>query len=92
MTVEKVFFIYMALVGVVVGAVLVAAPGVQDFLLKPYFWILLAVVLFDIGRFFLRARSPGPTLLMPTRLVGFAIGVLLMMAIPTLAGSSVKFF
>ena len=36
MTVDRIFFIYMVLVGIAAGAILVAAPQVQDFVIKPY--------------------------------------------------------
>ena len=92
MTIDKIFFGYMALVGIAVGASLVAAPSVQDFVVKPYFWVLLAVVLFDVGAYLYGRVTPGKMLLMPTRLLGFVIGIVLMVTVPTLAGSSVRFF
>ena len=48
MTLDRIFFGYMALVGVATGAILVIAPFVQDFVIKPYFWILIAVGVFDV--------------------------------------------
>ena len=93
MTIDKVFFGYMALVGIAWGAVLVIAPAVGDFWLKPYFWVVIAVALFD-GAAYLRSRSKsGAAMLsMEARLLGFLIGIVLMVAIPTLAGSSARFF
>jgi hypothetical protein len=93
MTTDKVFFAYMAVIGSTVGAVLVLAPAVGDFWLKPYFWVVIAVVLFD-GATYLRGRSKsGATMLsMEARLLGFVIGIVLMVAVPTLAGSSAQFF
>jgi hypothetical protein len=58
MTVDRIFFIYMVLVGIAAGAILVAAPQVQDFVIKPYFWILIAVGLFD-GGIYLLGRTGG---------------------------------
>jgi hypothetical protein len=49
MSLDRIFFAYMALVGVATGAILVAAPYVQDFVIKPYFWILIAVGVFDLA-------------------------------------------
>ena len=46
MALNKIFFVYMALAGAAAGAILVAAPHVQDFVIKPYFWVLIAVGLF----------------------------------------------
>ena len=92
MTIDKVFFAYMALVGIATGTSLVAMPAVQDFFVKPYFWILLAVVLYDVGTYLLGAKAQDRRLLMPVRLLGFVIGVVLMMAIPSLTGTSVRYF
>ena len=41
MTVDRIFFVYMVLVGIAAGAILVAAPQVQNFAVKPYFWVLI---------------------------------------------------
>ena len=91
MTVDRIFFGYMALVGIAGGALLVAFPAVGDFWLKPYFWILIAVGLFDMGAL-LRGQPPGSMLSMQARLLGFVIGVVTLVVVPTLSGSSVKFF
>ena len=92
MTMDKLFFGYMALVGVAIGAILVAYPRVQDFFIKPYFWVLIAVFLFDGGAYLLGRNAPGTMLAMPARLLGFVIGIVLMVTIPKLSGSSVRFF
>ena len=91
MTVDKIFFAYMALVGVAAGVLLVVYPAAGDFWLKPYFWILIAVGLFDVGAM-LRGQAPGTTLSMQARVFGFIIGVAALVIVPTLAGSSVEFF
>jgi hypothetical protein len=92
MTLDKIFFGYMALVGIAIGAILVAFPRVQDFAIKPYFWVLIAVLLFDGGAYLLGRNAPGTLLTMSARLLGFVIGIVLMVMIPALAGSSVRFF
>jgi hypothetical protein len=92
MTIDRIFFGYMTLVGIVAGAILVAIPGAQDFWIKPYFWVLLAVVLFDGGAYLRGGNAPGTMLSMQARLLGFVIGIVLLVVIPTLAGSSVRFF
>ena len=91
MTLSRVFFGYMALAGAATGAILVAAPRVQDFVVKPYFWILIAVGLFDGGIYLFGRTSPATMLTMNTRLIGFGIGIALMVAIPSLAGAPVRF-
>ena len=92
MTLDKLSFILMTLAGILSGAALVAAPQLQNFVIKPYFWILIAIAGFDLAVYLLRRNAPGPMLTMNARLLGLVIGVVLMVVIPTLAGSPVKFF
>ena len=92
MTMDKLFFGYMALVGAASGALLVAFPHSQDFFIKPYFWVMIAVAVFDLAAYARARNAPGTMLAMNARLFGFVIGVVLMVVIPTLAGSSVRFF
>jgi hypothetical protein len=92
MTVDRIFLGYMVLAGVAAGAILVAAPGAQDFFIKPYFWVLLAIVLFDVGVYLQTRNTPATMLTMCARLFGFVIGIVLMVAIPTFAGSPVRFY
>ena len=89
---DRIFYGYIVLVGLAAGALLVAAPQTASFVIKPYFWMLLAVALFDGGVFLYRGSNPENMLPMSARLLGFLIGIVLMVAIPMLAGSSVRFF
>jgi hypothetical protein len=91
MNIDRVFCGYMALIGLAAGALLVSMPAVQDFFIKPYFWILIAVGLFEIGTALYRRGSPSGILTMQARLIGFGIGIVAMVAIPLLAGSTVRF-
>ncbi|HKA80997.1 MAG TPA: hypothetical protein VKD43_13240, partial [Xanthobacteraceae bacterium] len=77
---------------IAIGAILVAVPRVQDFVIKPYFWVLIAVALFDVATYLYAKNAPGTMITMQARLLGFVIGVVLMVVIPTLAGSSSRFF
>jgi len=92
MTLDKLFFATTALCGVAAGAALVAAPQLQNFVIKPYFWILIAIAAFDLGVYLMRRNAPGAILTMNARLLGLVIGVVLMVVIVTLAGAPVKFF
>lgn len=87
MTIDKIFFGYMAVIGLVVGAIVVAFPQVRDFMFKPYVWVLLAVIAFDAGIYLRTRTNPGAVLAMPARLFGFLIGIAMMVAVPTLTGS-----
>jgi hypothetical protein len=92
MTLDKLFFGLMALVGAASGASLVAMPRLQDFIIKPYFWILIVIAAFDLGVYLMRRNAPGTMLTMNARLLGLVIGVVLMVVIPTIAGAPVRFF
>ena len=82
----------MVLVGAAAGAILVVVPQAQNFAVKPYFWVLIAVGLFDGAIYLLGRAVSGPMLTMNARLAGFVIGIVLMVVIPTLAGAPVLFF
>jgi hypothetical protein len=92
MRIDHIFFVYMAAVGLASGAILVVAPQTGDFVVKPYFWVLIAVAAFDLLVYLLRRGAPGSMLGMDARLLGFVIGVVALVAIPTIAGSPAKFF
>lgn len=92
MTLRVFYFGYMALIGLAAGAILIVVPAVSEFWLKPYFWVLIAVLLFDIGVAVILKKSPGTLLPMNARLLGFAIGMALTVAIPSIAGAPVRFF
>ena len=83
----------MALIGLCAAAILIAIPGISNGWFKPYFWVLIAVALFDGVVILLRQSQPNrPTVSIEAKLLGFVIGIVLMVVIPTLAGSSVSFF
>lgn len=93
MTSDRIFLGYMALIGLLTGAILVAIPGIGDSWFKPYFWVLIAVAVFDGAVILLRRSQPTRGMVsIEAKLLGFVIGILLMVAVPTLAGSSVRFF
>jgi len=93
MSIDRIFFGYMTLVGVVTGATLVAMPAAGDGWLKPYFWVLIAVGLFDVTILLLQQSRPvTPTLGMDARLLGFVLGIVLMIVIPKLAGSDARLY
>lgn len=93
MTIDRIFFGYITLIGVLTGAALVAIPTAGDGWFKPYFWVLLAVAVFDGAVLLLRLRQPATSIVsMDAKLLGFVIGILLMVVIPMLAGSSARFY
>lgn len=91
MKVDHIFLVYMAIVGIAVGAVVVAAPWTAEFAIKPYFWILIAAALFDVIVYARSDGAPGARLGAGARIFGFILGGLVMLAITTIAGVTVKF-
>ncbi len=76
MTIERVFYVFCAVLGVAVGAVLMYAPETRSLSLGPYFWVLIGVGLFEAVAVYLRGGlAGGPPMTMQTRLIGFVIAV-----------------
>jgi hypothetical protein len=92
MTLDKIYYGYMALIGIAAGIVLVALPQRQGYYIAPFFWVLIAAALFELGTFIVRRAGPGSVLTPAARLIGFVLGLLLMLAITLIAGVSVNFF
>lgn len=92
MTINRIFLIFMIACGIVTGVILVAAPESRNFVIAPYFWVLIAMALFE-GIAFWRGRgAPGTNVTMDMRMVGFIVAIVLMIAIPVLAGSPGRLF
>lgn len=89
--ISQFLFIYMAVIGLAAGAGVVLAPQIQDFWIKPFFWILIALLVFDVGAHLIVQAAPGTLIGMPARLIALAIGMVALMAIPVIAGVSVRF-
>ncbi len=92
MTIDRIFIAAMLAAGVAAGAILVAVPASADFAVKPYFWIIVAVAAFDLTLYLRGHGAPGTMLSMEARLLGFVIGIVLMVAIPRLLGAPMYFF
>ncbi|MGH7783199.1 MAG: hypothetical protein ACREO5_05085 [Candidatus Binatia bacterium] len=91
MTVNKIFFGFMVLVGLATGAILVAVPALRNFAVPPYFWMLIAVVLFESGNTFIPRKTPVVMLNNPVRLVGLMTGIAVMVAVTMIAGVKVRY-
>jgi hypothetical protein len=92
MRLDHLFFLYMAAIGAAAAAILIVAPQAGDFFIKPYFWVLFAVAAFDLVTYAYTRAAPGKMLGMDARLLGFVIGVVAMVAIKALAGSTANVF
>jgi hypothetical protein len=87
MTIERVFFVYAAVLGVAVGAVLLNVPQSRDMALGPYFWVLIGIAIFEgIGVYLRGGIANGPPLTMPVRVIGFFIAVAPMLFVRYTAG------
>jgi len=83
--INRIFLGFMIAAGLAAGLVLVARPELRDFRISPYFWILIAMALFEFAAFARGRGAPGTTIAMEIRLLGFVLAVVLMVAIPVVA-------
>lgn len=90
-TLDKIFYAYMALAGLAAGAALVASPPLRDGFIAPFFWILIAVALFEVGNMLVPRPGKVVTLTNISRGIGFLIGMALLVAVTMLAGVSVRY-
>jgi len=90
--INRIFLGFMIVAGLAAGAVLVARPALRDFRVSPYFWILIAMALFEFAAFARGRGAPGTMIAMEIRLLGFVVAVVLMVAVPILAGSPGRLF
>ena len=91
MTINHLFLAFMGVVGAAVGIILVK-PETRDYRISPYFWMLLAMALFELLAFARGRGAPGTAVTMDVRVSGFLMAIVLMVVIPIVAGSSVWLF
>ena len=84
--INRIFLIYMVVVGLAAGVAFVAVPAVRAFQIPAYFWIVIAMALFEGFSFWRGRGAPGSVITMGIRVGGFLLGVLLMLAVPYAAG------
>jgi hypothetical protein len=89
--IAKIFFAYMTLVGLACGGVLVAWPQSADTFLKPYFWILIAVGLYDAFLFAVMGGQPAGLMSMNVRVAGWVYGLAVMVVVTLAAGAKINF-
>jgi hypothetical protein len=89
LTINHVFFVFMALVGAAIGIMLVVSPETRPLKLPPYFWILIAMGLFEAILFARGRGAPGTMISMDARVLGFVLALLLGLLIPMFSGSPV---
>ena len=92
MTINHLFLGCMVALGIAIGAVLVVKPELRDLGVPPYFWVLIAMALFELAAFARGRGAPSTTIAMEMRLLGFVLAVVLMVAIPIVAGLPARVF
>jgi len=92
MSIDRLFLAFMAVCGAAAGGILAAAPESRNFVVVPYFWILIAMAAFE-GIAFWRGRGATSTAVsMEMRLLGFVVAVVLIIVVPIFAGSPGRLF
>jgi hypothetical protein len=91
MTIDRAFFIFSGILGLTIGAVLVFVPASRTIGFGPFFWVLIAIALFEAIAVYLRGFDKGP-LQMQTRGYGFIIAMGLVIAIRMATGIDSSIF
>jgi len=92
MTIDRIFIAFMVLAGLGVGAVLVIEPEARNYRIAPYFWVLIAMVVFELVAYARGRGAPGTMISTEARLLGFVLAIVIMVAIPIIAGSPGRLF
>jgi membrane associated rhomboid family serine protease len=92
MSIDRIFLAFMAVCGIVAGAILVAAPESRNLRITPYFWVLIAMALFELAQFARTRGAPGTMVSIEARLFGLVLAIVLMVTLPIAAGSPGRLF
>ncbi|MFA6268018.1 MAG: hypothetical protein WC670_20155 [Pseudolabrys sp.] len=79
--IDWIFFAFCLACGLAAGAVTILVPQSNMMAVSPYFWVLIAVALFETVVIFLRGFDRGPPLSMRTRLLGFGLAIVVMVVV-----------
>ena len=86
MTIDRLFIAFMTVCGLATAGILVFFPQSREFGIAPYFWVLIAMAIFEGVAFACNRGAPGTVITMGSRMIGFVIAIALMLVIPYLAG------
>jgi hypothetical protein len=92
MTIDHIFLGFMTAVGIAAGGILIAMPETRDLRIPPYFWVLVAMILFEVTLFAFFRGVPGRMVSNGARLLGFVLAVVILIVMPILAGSPGRLF
>ncbi|MCW5692369.1 MAG: hypothetical protein KIT48_08395 [Pseudolabrys sp.] len=73
--IDWIFFGFCLVTGIAAGVISVMVPESGTMAVSPYFWVLIAVALFETVAIYLRGFEYGPPLTMKTRVLGFCLGI-----------------
>jgi hypothetical protein len=86
MTIDRMFIAFMTLCGLATAGIVILFPQSREFRVAPYFWVLIAMVVFEGIAFALNRGAPGTVITMESRVIGFVIAIALMLLVPYAAG------
>jgi hypothetical protein len=92
MAVDRYFFIMIFAASVLIGGFLVARPEAAEASIPPYLWLLGCMLIFEMVAFLRGRGAPGTMIGMSTRVIGFAIGMAIVLAIVFFSGSPARLF
>jgi hypothetical protein len=90
-TVARIFLAYAIVVGLAVGGIFAFVPQSRTIGVAPFFWVMIAFAVFE-GIAHVRGTSVGPPITMPTRLIGLAIALAMVVLVPLGAGAPINLF
>ena len=79
--IDWIFYGFSLLCGIAAGVVSVMLPQSNTMAVSPYFWVIIAVALFETVAIYLRGFEYGPPLTMKTRVLGFCLAIVTMVVI-----------
>ena len=86
MTINRIFIVFMTLCGLIIAGLVMFFPQSRNFGIPPYFWVLIAMVVFEGIAFALSRGAPGTVITMESRVIGFVVAIALMLLVPYAAG------
>jgi hypothetical protein len=92
MSIDRAFVAFCAAIGLIGAAILIFRPDAQNFWIPPYFWVLIAMALFEAALVMVKGGVPGLRISNFSRVLGLLFGIALMAGIPILVGSPARLF
>jgi hypothetical protein len=92
MPIDRYFFMMIFAASVLIGGFLVARPETAEASIPPYLWLLGCMLIFEMFAFLRGKGAPGTMIGMSTRVIGFAAGMAIILAIVFFTGSPARLF